>query len=157
MPELLSNTCRRCRRRLHSLASRRRGLGPVCAALEAGAPWLLPEVADAWRWRLRVYISGPMKNIPDLNREAFSDAERALIALGYETVNPHHLSPERGEGETDADYYERCMAADLAALEKCQAIAMLPRWQISSGAKRELKRAFELGLDVLELPQGGES
>ena len=46
MPELLSNTCRRCHRRLHTLASRRRGLGPVCAVLEAGAPWLLPEVAD---------------------------------------------------------------------------------------------------------------
>ena len=46
MPELLSNTCRRCHRRLHSLASRRRGLGPVCAALEQAAPWLLPEVAD---------------------------------------------------------------------------------------------------------------
>ena len=46
MPALLSNTCRRCHRRLHTLSSRRRGLGPVCAALEAGAPWLLPEVAD---------------------------------------------------------------------------------------------------------------
>ena len=46
MPALLSNTCRRCHRRLHTLISRKRGLGPVCAALERAEPWLLPEVAD---------------------------------------------------------------------------------------------------------------
>lgn len=96
-----------------------------------------------------VYISGPMKGMPDRNREAFAAAERILRARGYATINPHDLSPERIPGELDADYYERCMDIDLAALERVDAIFLLPGWQSSSGALREYARAREIGLEVL--------
>lgn len=98
---------------------------------------------------MTVYISGPMKGMPDANRAAFRDMELMLADRGYEPVNPHNLSPARGEDETDAAYYERCMEIDLAALERCDAIFLLPAWQASSGALREFKRARELGLEVL--------
>ena len=98
---------------------------------------------------MTVYISGPMKGLPDGNRAAFRDVELMLKDRGYEPVNPHSLSPARGADETDAGYYERCMAIDLAALERCDAIFLLPAWQASSGALREYKRAAELGMSVL--------
>jgi hypothetical protein len=98
---------------------------------------------------VKVYISGPMKAMPDLNRAAFFDCEAMLIDRGYETINPHRLSPARLEDESDECYYERCMQIDLEALKECHAIFMLPAWPISSGAVREFKRAQELGLEVL--------
>ena len=99
---------------------------------------------------MKVYISGPMKGISDLNRESFFECEKVINRNGYTAVNPHRLSPRRQEGETDAEYYERCMTADLAALEDCDSIFMLPGWRNSGGAVREHNRAVELKLEIME-------
>lgn len=96
-----------------------------------------------------VYLSGPITGMHDGNREAFAAAERILQARGYATINPHDLSPEPIPGELEADYYERCMELDLAALERADAIFLLPAWQASKGALREYRKAKELGLQVL--------
>lgn len=98
---------------------------------------------------MRVYISGPMKNKPDLNRAAFAYAEKMLTEIGYETINPHNLSPIRRTGESEEDYYERCMDIDLAALQSCDRIYLLAGWMHSSGAMREFNRAMELGIRIL--------
>lgn len=98
---------------------------------------------------MRVYISGPMKSKPDLNKPAFAYAEKMLTELGYETINPHNLSPVRRTGESEEDYYERCMDIDLAALQSCDRIYFLAGWMQSKGAVREFECAMELGLKVL--------
>lgn len=98
----------------------------------------------------RVYLSGPMSGLPGLNRPAFDAAAARLRAQGFQVVVPHDLAPERITGETDADYYERCLEADLAELETCQAIYQLPGWQDSRGARREHVRAQELGVRELK-------
>lgn len=98
---------------------------------------------------MRVYISGPMKDKPDLNRPAFANAEKMLSGLGYEPINPHNLSPVRRTGESDEEYYERCMDIDLAVLAFCDMIYFLAGWMQSKGAVREFERAMELGLKVL--------
>ncbi|MCW5236165.1 DUF4406 domain-containing protein [Verminephrobacter eiseniae] len=38
----------------------------------------------------RIYISGPMSGLPDLNFAAFHAKARRLHALGCEVVNPRH-------------------------------------------------------------------
>jgi hypothetical protein len=69
--------------------------------------------------------------------------------MGYRAVNPHDLSPARIHGETDADYYDRCLVIDLRELGSCDAIFLLPGWEQSNGARREFSRAMELGLGVM--------
>ena len=98
---------------------------------------------------MTVYISGPMSGIPDLNREAFATTAEILRERGHSVINPHDLSPERLPDESDCDFYERCMQADLAALATCDSIQLLPGWEASKGACRELLRALELGKKVM--------
>lgn len=79
---------------------------------------------------MKVYISGPMTNYPNYNKEAFMLAEKYLESLGYEVINPHNL-------EHKTDNWLDCMKTDIIALLDCEAIYMLDKWIYSKGAKLE--------------------
>ena len=98
---------------------------------------------------MTIYISGPMTGIANLNHEAFDAAEKELESRGYIVVEPHDLIQPQMDGESDSDYYGRCIQIDIAELEHCDGIFLLPGWQASKGALREYKRAIELGLEVM--------
>lgn len=105
----------------------------------------------------RVYIAGPMTGIPDLNRDAFTAAAERLRAAGYDVVNPHDIPPHHHDGEcpqsyatsddghSAACYLRTCFAALLA----CDHIHLLPGWNRSIGATRELDIACWVGIPVL--------
>lgn len=95
---------------------------------------------------MRVYVSGPMSNMPDFNFPAFAAAAARLRAQGYEVINP----AEHGEvpGMKWADYIRK----DLKLLADCDAIYLLPGWRQSRGARLEHRIAAELGFAIL----GGE-
>lgn len=93
----------------------------------------------------RIYISGPMTGLPELNFPAFHSAASRLRALGHEVVNPAELNPDPAAKWSD------CMRTDIKALMDCDAIAMLPGWQDSKGASLEHHIANQLGLGVTYL------
>lgn len=108
----------------------------------------------------RIYVAGPMTGKPDFNFTAFHVASINLEEQGWEAVNPAQLdydagySLERLNKLTPAEFQEFLKGAvkrDLAALQTCQAIAMLPGWEKSKGAKAELAVAQWLGLDEVYL------
>ena len=130
---------------------------------------------------MRVYISGPMTGVPDLNRPAFDAAEKRLTAQGHFVINPAELSAMFGTLEEIAEsfksYYavmngilrdeldialskqegllaRAVMDADLAAVRSCDAIYLLRGWETSRGAKKELAEALKHGLKVMQ--EGGE-
>lgn len=91
-----------------------------------------------------IYISGPMTGIEKLNREAFENAERFLRECGYFPINPHRF-PEQNS-------YEDYLLLDLEMIAMAaDAIALLPGWEKSNGAKKELAAAISLGLEILLL------
>ncbi len=90
----------------------------------------------------RYYLSGPMTGLPALNFPAFHAAADALRLAGLEVVNPAELNPDPGTGWAD------CLRTDLRALLDCQAIAMLPGWEGSRGARLEHHVAEQLGMSV---------
>lgn len=90
--------------------------------------------------RMRVYLSGPVSHMPDLNRAAFAEAQAALEAAGYEVINPLNLS-----GATD---WHVCMREDIKALMDCDAVAVLDGWERSRGAKIEVNLATRLDMPV---------
>ena len=92
---------------------------------------------------LRVYISGPMTGRPNLNRPAFYAAATALHAAGHIPVNPAEVCAQLGATE-----WTDCMRADIKALCDCDAIALLPGWEMSQGAQLELHIAHRLGLAI---------
>lgn len=91
----------------------------------------------------RLYISGPMTGLPELNFPAFNAAASFLRDLGHEVVNPAELNPE-----PTASWHE-CMRRDIKALCDCDTIVLLEGWQRSNGAQLELHVAHRLGMKVV--------
>lgn len=89
---------------------------------------------------IRIYLAGPMTGLPELNFPAFHRAAASLRASGHEVVNPAEINvdPEKG--------WHACMRADIAELVTCDAIALLPGFERSRGARLERHIALELGM-----------
>lgn len=91
---------------------------------------------------MRVYISGPMTGLPELNFPAFHAAAQRLRACGLQVVNPAEINPDGTMSWQD------CMRADIKAMCDCDALALLPGWMNSNGAHLELHLAHRLGLRI---------
>lgn len=94
----------------------------------------------------RIYVAGPMSNLPDLNFPAFHTAAGQLRAAGYEVINPAEINPDPSTPWT------ACMRADIAQLVTCDAIYLLPGWERSRGAHVEFTLARSLEMEVLFAP-----
>ncbi|MEZ6193269.1 MAG: DUF4406 domain-containing protein [Phycisphaerales bacterium] len=95
--------------------------------------------------RGRIYLAGPMTGLPNHNFPAFDRAARRLEKAGWEVVNP----ADNFGGRTDlirASY----LRVDVALLLQCDALAILPGWEESSGARLEYLLARELDLPVFD-------
>lgn len=96
---------------------------------------------------MKVYLSGPMTGLPDLNFPAFREAAATLRALGAEVYNP-------------AEYDDRLDGAPFVLSEafveyatyicrEADAVVALPGSQNSPGATAEMALARALGKPVL--------
>lgn len=92
----------------------------------------------------RIYIAGPMAGMPEHNYPTFRAAAERFREAGWDVVNP----AENFGGRTDLPR-SSYLRADVALLAQCDAIALLPGWQSSRGAKIEYCLARELGLMVI--------
>jgi len=91
----------------------------------------------------RVYVSGPMTGLPELNFPVFHAEAHRLRELGYTVINPAELN----KNETRR---AQCMRRDIRALTLCDAIQLLPGWSASKGAALELAVAKEIGLHIFD-------
>ena len=90
----------------------------------------------------RIYLSGPMTNMLELNFPLFHSTAATLRAAGHSVVNPAELNPEPST-------WSECMRRDIAALMECDTVATLPGWENSKGARLEVHIARELGMKVV--------
>lgn len=82
---------------------------------------------------MKIYISGPMSNMPNNNVPAFNKAAKALRKKGYRVVNPAEL--DKGE---PCRTWEDCLRRDIRHLTSCTDIATLPGYKKSRGATLEI-------------------
>lgn len=92
---------------------------------------------------MRIYVAGPMTGIPDLNFPLFHATAARLRAEGYDVVNPAEINVDPTAG------WITCMRADIRELVTCDAIYLLPGWELSRGARLEEHIARSLGFKVL--------
>lgn len=92
---------------------------------------------------MRLYIAGKMSGEKDLNYPLFNSEAARLRALGYDVVNPAELN---GKDMS----WAACMRRDIREMMTCDAIAMLPDWWQSRGARLENYIAVRLGMPVYE-------
>ena len=90
----------------------------------------------------RIYLSGPMTNMLDLNFPLFHSTADSLRAVGHIVINPAELNPDTGA-------WSQCMRRDIKALMDCDTIAALPGWQNSRGASLEVHIGKALGMRVV--------
>lgn len=90
-----------------------------------------------------IYLAGPMSNLPLFNFPAFQVATNQLRALGYTVVTT-------AEGcEDTSQPWEFYMRHAIRVLLDCDAVALLPGWEHSRGARLEVDIALSLGMRVL--------
>lgn len=115
--------------------------------------------------RMKVYLAGPMSGIPEFNYPAFHRVAANLRAFGYHVFNPAerdievhgtdiscgNLSGSVAQAEADHGFCRRRALRDDTAwiCEHADAIALLPGWEQSSGARAEKALAEALGLHIM--------
>lgn len=111
----------------------------------------------------RIYVAGPMRGLHHFNFESFYRAESYLRSDGWEeVVNPARhdvevigfdpIADDMDGSWLPAEFSLRdSMAWDLDQLVHCTAIALLPGWEGSKGAKAEHRVALALDLRVITL------
>ena len=116
---------------------------------------------------MRIYLAGPMRNKPFMNKEAFMQAEVMLEQFGHTIFNPARMDMER----YGKDVFDNCPTGDIDQLvrekgfdmrraladdcrvicETADAIAFLPGWENSSGCRAEHALGVALGLRLFYL------
>ena len=90
----------------------------------------------------KIYLSGPMTGVQNLNFPAFAAMTKNLRAGGHTVTNPAEINPDGGT-------WNDCMRRDIVALMDCDTVATLPGWEHSKGARLEVLIAERLGMTVV--------
>lgn len=121
---------------------------------------------------MKIYLSGPMTGLPENNYPAFHAAARTLRAAGHKVVNPAELHPHTRlrrlchrtlralrlvRSQPPAPTWAEYMRTDLRAMLDCEMIALLPGWEQSRGARREVSLADELGMPRMQIQNNKSS
>jgi len=93
------------------------------------------------------YLAGPMSSRPaDFNFPAFFSAAEFMEGQGFNAINPTQLDIDSGHSleqlkqltpEEFQVFLKGAMERDLAAVQRCDALVLLPGWENSKGAKAE--------------------
>lgn len=93
---------------------------------------------------MKIYLAGPMRGIPEFNFPMFHRSTKMLREEGHEVFNPADLGSDKS--------FREYLAVDLAWIcAEAEAIALLPGWETSSGARAEHATASALGLKFIYL------
>lgn len=94
---------------------------------------------------LKIYLSGPMTGLPNLNRAEFSRWANWITQGGDIAINPGVLP----DGLSDGEYMDIC----CAMLRSADCIMLLEGWENSPGARAEWALAEKLRMSILHQPE----
>lgn len=94
----------------------------------------------------KVYISGPISGLPiDKAKENFSRAEKRLLSMGYEVINPFN------NGLDDTASWEDHMRVDIALMMQADTLCLLEGYEHSRGCMIEFGLATDLKYNIMYL------
>jgi len=111
----------------------------------------------------KLYLAGPMSNIPKFNYPMFDKAAEELRAMGLDVVSPAEMddpetrrqamaSPDgrMGSASPNGETWGDFLARDLKLIADggVTGVALLTGWYRSKGARQEVFTALNLGLSV---------
>ena len=92
----------------------------------------------------RIYISGPMSDLPEFNYPAFNALAAELRAAGHHVENPAEATPP------NCNSWLGYMRLAVAQLATCDTVVMLKGWEQSRGAQVEYQLAVGMGLQIVD-------
>lgn len=92
---------------------------------------------------MKIYISGKISGIENEAFAIFEEAEKRLLELGHEVVNPMRLNHDHDKS------WENYMKEDVKALCECDGVYMLSNWRDSKGAVIEHDLALNLKMKIV--------
>lgn len=98
---------------------------------------------------MKIWISGPITDIPSHNIYAFNRACVALDKAGFVPIIPHTLFSQI-QGEHDHAFFMRVCCKVML---ECDGLYMLKDWWISDGSLAEAHTARACGLVFLHDPE----
>lgn len=96
---------------------------------------------------MTIYLSGPMKGLPNFNYPAFNAAALRLREWGYTVLNP---AENFGGDMYHPGGRPAYMRLDFKHVMESDAVAVLPGWRKSRGAQAEVLIATELELPIID-------
>lgn len=98
-----------------------------------------------------LYLCGPMRGKPSFNFPLFNSEAARLRDLGHIVFNPAEFDSENGfdPDKDEPKELSHYLAHDLAEVCRCEAVACLPDWTESQGARIEVMVAKQLGKQIL--------
>lgn len=112
---------------------------PECALLPVEEPKTIPP-----KKKPVAYIAGSITGLEDY-KKAFAEAKDTLDKNGYSAINPAALNDILHAEDSYEDYMDIC----LMLVEKADFLVLLPGWEKSPGANREM--GYAKGLDKIVL------
>jgi len=95
----------------------------------------------------KLYLSGPITGMPNLNIDEFQKYEDKFKSLNFEVINPHKLHTEE---ETKTFEWHNFMRRDIGAMTECDFIVVLKGWEKSKGANLEVYIARNLSMPIID-------
>lgn len=97
-----------------------------------------------------IYIAGPMTGYENFNYDAFNLAAKLWERQGWIVLNP------AGQFNGDQDLpYETYMRSAIGLVYEARALALLPKWEDSRGARMEVFIAQKMGYEFYDALTGG--
>ena len=98
---------------------------------------------------MKIYLSGPMRGIPEYNFPAFDAAAKRLRGEGHIVFSP--ADSDRFMDLIGVPVNARtCFEIDSAYISRhAEAVYVLPGWETSRGAQAEIALAKAIGLPVV--------
>ncbi|CAN5834320.1 hypothetical protein BH11GEM2_BH11GEM2_40440 [soil metagenome] len=93
----------------------------------------------------RIYIAGPMRGYPEHNFPAFNQSAARFRSLGWFVENPVDIGAALANNNPEVPGGEY-LRADVRVICECSAIALLPAWERSTGARAEVALGISIGL-----------
>lgn len=113
---------------------------------------------------MKLYISGPMRGLPEFNFPAFLEAGKMLRKMGHKPLSPAQRDLDNGFDPTGYCGWEdlaslgfslrEALAEDCRMIcEEAEGVVVLDGWEDSKGAKAEVALGQALGLPILRLEE----
>lgn len=107
----------------------------------------------------RVYLSGPMSGYENFNFPAFEEAAYILRELGHDVFSPHEQGWGNGDPDTGTvseEEYQEFLREDFKQVSQADVVYVLPGWEGSRGAMREIQVARWCSIPVIDFTSGQE-